>query len=110
MKWAEDKLITRYQQVDLDESKALQHKVYKQICAEKNSFKRKTVWGLCAAGVAVLVFLSIWQLTAHQSTYLPDPGEFNRMQFAFYRELALPGQDLGISYDDFPQEVPITRS
>lgn len=111
MKWTEEALITRYKQLDLDENQILQRKIRKQICAKKESFKRKTVWGLCAAGAMAAIVLAILQLTPHQPTYLPDPAAFNRMQFAFYRELALPGQDLGISYDDFSQEdSPSKRS
>ena len=32
---------------------------------------------------------------------LAKPQRTKPYVFAFYRELALPGQDLGISYDDF---------
>ena len=111
MKWTDEQIQARYAQVDLDEKNILEQKMYGQICARNNSFKRKTVWGLCAAGAAAAVLMAVLQfLPQHEPTYRPDPGAFDRMQFAFYRELALPGQDLGISYDDFAPSAPETRS
>ena len=59
------------------------------------------------AASMIIIALVVWQMYPAEPAYLPNPNEFNRMQFAFYRELALPGQDLGISYDDF---APIQRS
>ena len=105
MKWTEQQVRQQYSTLDLDPNGALQRDVLEQICAKKISFKRKTVWGLCAAGAAALMAVVVWQTLDQSPAYLPNPGEFNRMQFAFYRDLALPGQDLGISYDDFPQEA-----
>ena len=110
MKWNEEMLQTRYQQMDLDRNNVLENKMYRQICAKKNSFKRKTVWGLCAAGATAAVLIIVLQVIPHTPTYLPDPGAFDRMQFAFYRELAVPGQDLGISYEDFESAAHSSRS
>jgi hypothetical protein len=110
MKWTDEQIQARYAQMDLDENEILQHRIHEQICAKKSSFKRKTVWGLCAAGIAAAVLIIIGQFIPQQPAYLPSPAEFTQMQFAFYRELALPGQDLGISYDDFPQDSSPARS
>ena len=110
MKWDEKSLHERYLQIDLDENDFLQRKIYEQICAKKHSFKRNMIGGLCAAGAAAAVLIAVWLFLPHKTTYLPDPAAFDRMQFAFYRELALPGQDLGISYDDFPAPAATKRS
>ena len=91
----------KYQGLDFDSTGALQHRIWTQICAKKTSFKRKTVWILCSATATILLAVFVWQLLPTKDPYLPSPHEMDRMQFAFYRELALPGQDLGISYDDF---------
>ena len=96
----------QYQGLDFDTNGALQRRIWTQICAKKTSFKRSTVWRLCTVATAILLAVIVWQIYPVKSSYLPDPNEFNRMQFAFYRELAMPGQDLGISYDDF---APIQR-
>ncbi len=107
MRFSDEKIKTYYQQMDLDPQQKLQTKIHEQICAKKDSFKRKTVWGLSAACVvAALVMLAVW-FSAPDTPYWPDPQEMDRMNFAFYRELALPGQDLGISYDDFPPTVQL---
>ncbi len=97
MKISEQELLQQYRQMDLDPQQVLQDKVYQQICAKKYSFKRKTVWGFSAACAAALAVMCVWLLQPAETPYLPDPAEFDRMNFAFYRELALPGQDLGIS-------------
>ena len=104
-KWTEQQLKQQYSTLDLDPKGALQQDVLEQICARNTSFKRKTIWGVCTACVAVVVALIAWHSLDQTPAYLPNPGELNRMQFAFYWELALPGQDLGISYDDFSQEA-----
>ena len=96
----------QYQGLDFDTNGAMQHRIWTQICAKNTSFKRKTVWSLCSAAAAVLIAVFVWQMLPAETSYLPSPDEFNRMQFDFYRELALPGQDLGISYDDF---APVQR-
>ena len=96
----------QYQGLDFDTTGILQRRIWTQICAKNTSFKRRTVWRLCTVATAILVAVVIWKMYPAESAYLPNPNEFNRMQFAFYRELALPGQDLGISYDDF---APIPR-
>ena len=103
MKLSEEKLANLCQEVDLDPQCHLQYKIQNQICAKKYSFKRKTVWACSAVLMAVSAVLFWWPRTS--SPYLPDPAEFNRKNFAFYRDLALPGQDLGISYADFTQTV-----
>ena len=95
-----------YQGLDFDQSGNLQRRIWTQICAKQTSFKRRTVLSLCSALAAVLIAVFVWEMLPAKASYLPSPGEMNRMQFAFYRELALPGQDLGISYDDF---APIQR-
>lgn len=103
MKLSEQEMENLYRSMDLDPAGVLQQKTFQQICAKKTSFKRKTVWGLSFACAAACVWLliGVWQ-NAKDVSYLPDPAEFNRMNFAFYRDLALPGQDLGISLEDFP--------
>ena len=53
--------------------------------------------GFSAACAAALAVAFMWLSQPAASPYLPDPAEFDRMNFTFYRELALPGQDLGIS-------------
>ncbi len=95
-----------YQGLDFDKGGNLQRQIWTQICAKQTSFKRRTVWSLCSALAAVLIAVFIWKMLPAKTSYLPNPNEMNRMQFAFYRELALPGQDLGISYDEF---APIQR-
>ena len=95
-----------YQGLDFDQSGALQRRIWTQICAKNTSFERRTVWGLCSVLAAILIAVFVGELLPTKTSYMPSPNEMNRMQFAFYRELALPGQDLGISYDDF---APIQR-
>lgn len=102
MKYTEQMLARRYRQMDLDPCRILQDKTYERICAKNHSFKRKAVWVMSAACAACVLALAVWWPRAADGPYLPDPAEFNRMNFAFYRDLALPGQDLGISYDDLP--------
>ncbi len=97
MKISEQELLQQYRRMDLDPQQVLQDKVYQQICAKKYSFKRRLVWGFSAACAAALAVAFMWLSQPAASPYLPDPAEFDRMNFTFYRELALPGQDLGIS-------------
>ncbi len=100
MKWTDEQMKKQYQALDMDPTGVLQQQIREQIGARRTSFQRKTVWGLCSAmAMAALVAVAVWQGMAQRPTYLPNPREFDRMQFAFYRELALPGQDLGISYE-----------
>lgn len=96
----------QYQGLDFDVNGTLQRRIWTQICAKNTSLKRKTVWKLCTIAAAILIAVTVWHVHFAKSAYLPSPNEFNCMQFAFYRELALPGQDLGISQDDF---VPTRR-
>ena len=91
----------QYQGLDFDTNGELQRRIWAQICAKNTSFKGRTVWSLCSALAAVLIAVFVWEMLPTKASYLPSPNELDRMQFAFYRELALPGQDLGISYDDF---------
>lgn len=99
MKWTEEQMKQQYQALDMDPTGVLQQQIREQICARSSSFKRKTVWGLCSAAAMAVLIAVVWQATAQSPAYLPHPGEFDRMQFAFYRDLAFPGQDLGISYE-----------
>ena len=100
MKWTEEQIKQQYQTLDMDPTGVLQQQIRAQICARRTSFKRKTVWGLCSAMAMVLLAVIVWHTWEQSPAYLPNPREFDRMQFAFYRELALPGQDLGISYEE----------
>ncbi len=100
MKFSEQQLIQSYQQLDPDPQQVLQDKLYQQICAKKHSFKRKTVWGLCAVCAAVVMVVCVYMFRPAEPPYLLDPADFNQMNFALYRELALPGQDLGISLEE----------
>ena len=105
MKWTEQQVKQQYSTLDLDPNGALQRDVLEQICAKNTSFKRRTIWGVCTACAVIVMAVIAWQTLTPAPAYLPDPGEFSRARFAFYRDLALPGQDLGISYDDLPQEA-----
>lgn len=92
-----------YQELDFDTEGNLQRRIWTQISTKNNSFKERTVWRICIVATTLLIAVIVWQTLPAKSSYLPNPDELNRMQFDFYRELALPGQDLGISYDDFAQ-------
>lgn len=105
MKWNEKGIYKMYGELDADENKTVQRRIYNQICAKKTSFKRKTIWGACAVAGVCVVFLICWLPIQRTSAYLPNPAEFNRMQFAFYRELALPGQNLGISLEELKETI-----
>ena len=92
----------QYQTLNFDTEGILKRRIWAQICAKESSFKRTTV-RVCLAAAAIVLAVIVWQMRPTKPAYLPSPDELNRMQFNFYRELALPGQDLGISYDDFAQ-------
>ncbi|MBO4675804.1 MAG: hypothetical protein J5601_06965 [Elusimicrobiaceae bacterium] len=90
MKWDEKKISEVYQQIDADETGQIQRRIYEQICAKKHSFKRKTIWGLGIAA-AVIAFIAVGLPLLQEPPYLPNPADFNRMNFAFYRDLAYDG-------------------
>jgi len=94
----------QYQALNFDINGTLKRRIWAEICAKENSFKRTTVRRFCIVAAAVLLAVIAWQMLPAKPAYMPRPDELNRMQFDFYRELALPGQDLGISYDDFAQK------
>ena len=87
MKWDEKQISDAYQQIDADETGQIQHRIYEQICARKHSFKRKIMWGLGVAAV-VIVFVAMGLSLFQEPLYLPSPAEFDRMNFAFYQDLA----------------------
>ena len=91
MKWDEEQISEVYQQIDADETGQIQHRIYEQICAKKHSFKRKTIWGLGVVAVAAIVFIVVGLPRLQEPLYLPNPADFNRMNFAFYRDLADDG-------------------
>lgn len=103
MKWSEETIYKTYEQLDADETGTVQRRIYNQICAKQPSFKRRTIWGACVAVAACAVFLTCWLPTQQAPAYLPNPAAFDCMQFAFYRELALPGQNLGVSLEELTQ-------
>ncbi len=105
MKWTEQQVKQQYSTLDLDPNGALQQHTLQQICAKDTSFKRRAIWGVCTTCAVIVMAIIAWQALTPAPAYLPDPGEFSRARFAFYRDLALPGQDLGISYEDFSQEA-----
>jgi len=105
MKWSNEEICKMYEALDAGDNKEVQRRIYNQICAKKTSFKRKTIWGACAAAGVCVVFFTWWLPLQRTPAYLPNPAEFNRMQFAFYRELALPGQNLGVSLEELKETI-----
>ena len=88
MKWDEKQISEAFQQIDADETEQIQRRIYEQICAKEHSFKRTIIWGLGIVAAAVIAFVVVGLPRFQESPYLPSPAEFDRMNFAFYQDLA----------------------